>query len=956
MDRNSKTIRLRGVRVNNLRSIDLDIPHGQWVALCGLSGSGKSSFALDTLYAEGQRRYIESFSAYTRQFLAQIERPNADSIDGVPPAVAIRAARGQFGKRATLGTTTETVEYVRLLFSKLATIVCFRCGTTVQRSSVESIEDELSSLPSGTRFQLGFPLSRLESYDSQKITDEVIRMAPEKALLQAKRLGFVRAIVAGKTVDLSSLDSVVATTSPNSSIVVVDRLLAGRTESRRLRDSMETAFQFGGEDCVLLIEGDFRSLLNGAALTEVDGQVWTRINRSRQLKCSACGELFLDADPRLFSFNDSAGACRVCEGLGEEASLDMRKIVPDENQSLRGGAIVPWNSRAYAHEFRGLLALADDFDIPVDVPFSALSKAQIQWLWDGVPERKFGGLRGFFDWLERRKYKLHLRVFLSRWKTYRECTACGGNRLDPHSLSHRLGGLNIAEFCNLTVDEALSFCRGLSGQTVNAEIARPIQLQLESRLNYLSNTGLGYLPLSRPMQHLSRGEIQRARLTSSLSSTLVNLLYVLDEPSFGLHPADIGKIRTAISQLHRRGNTIVTIEHVLELIQAADRVIEIGPGSGQRGGRIVFDGTNAQLLKASESITGQFLRRERGNTYLAPRVPIGNKSISLEGASGLHLKDITVKFPLSCLCVVVGVSGAGKSTLVERTLFPAIAARKNVSAPEPLPFTSLRGDQHIDSVQWVDQTPLTRSTRSNPVTYIKSFDEIRRVYAETSDAKSRNLTAGHFSFNIDGGRCPKCVGQGELSVDMQFLADIRMKCDECNGLRYRQNVLQVKYRGKTIAETLEMTVGEAFGFFRGQRKLQKALKLLMDVGLEYLRLGQSAATMSSGESQRLKLAAQLSSKSKRNCLYVLDQPCAGLHPDDVVRLVDCFQSLLAVGHSLIVIEHRLQLMLYADWIIEMGPGAGSAGGNIVACGTPEELAKSSSSVTAPYLKPFFSDV
>ena len=956
MDRNSKTIRLRGVRVNNLRSIDLDIPHGQWVALCGLSGSGKTSLALDTLYAEGQRRYIESFSAYTRQFLAQIERPNADSIDGVPPAVAIRAARGQFGKRATLGTTTETVEYVRLLYSKLATIVCFRCSATVQRSSVESIEDELANLPNGTRFQLGFRLSRLESSDSQKTTGEVTRKAPENALLQAKKLGFARALVGRQTVDLNVLDSVPSMAKPYSSIVVVDRLSAGMTDSRRLRDSMETAFQFGGEDCVLFVDGDHRPLLNGAELTEVDGQAWTKLVRSRQLKCPSCEEMFSDADPRLLSFNDSAGACRLCEGFGEEASLDMAKIVPDNNQTLRGGAIAPWNSRAYAHELHELLALADDFDIPVDVPFSSLSKSQIQRLWDGVPERKFGGLRGFFDWLERRKYKLHLRVFLARWKTYRECTACGGDRLNPHSLSYRLGGLNIAEFCNLTVDEAIRFCRGLPGQSVNAEIARPIQQQLESRLNYLSDAGLGYLPLSRPMQHLSRGEIQRARLTSSLSSTLVNLLYVLDEPSFGLHPADLGKIQTAISILHQRGNTIVTIEHVLDLIQAADRVIEIGPGSGQRGGQIVFDGTRGQLLKAKESITGQFLRRERGNTYLAPRIPIGKKSISLAGASGVHLKDISVEFPLGCLCVIVGVSGAGKSTLVERTLFSAIAARKNISAPEPLPFTSLRGDQHIDSVQWVDQTPLTRSTRSNPVTYIKSFDEIRRVYAETSDAKSRNLTAGHFSFNIDGGRCPKCIGQGELSVDMQFLADIRMKCDECNGLRYRPNVLQVKYRGKTIAATLDMTVGEAFGFFRGQRKLQKSLKLLMDVGLEYLRLGQSAATMSSGESQRLKLAAQLSSKSKRNCLYILDQPCAGLHPDDVVRLVDCFQSLLAVGHSLIVIEHRLQLMLYADWIIEMGPRAGSAGGNVVACGTPEELAKNSSSITAPFLKPFFTDV
>lgn len=950
MSRRTKSISLRQVQVNNLQHLDLEIPHNQWLGICGRSGAGKSSLAFDTLYAEGQRRYIESFSATARQFLAQVERPAAESITGVPPAIAVRNQRQRYHNRSTVGTATETIEYLRLLYARLATITCQSCQLPVQRESPASIASELETLAPGTRYQITFRLRAslpLEELELARLEPAQVSAAVLKHLRQ---LGFARLVGPGLALDTSAWPSELSLSDLPQLEIVVDRLAVGKTEPQRLLDSLETALHFGKDEAAVW-------LATASSSTEPTprpgmssgGPGWEVRRFSRRLQCTGCGTLYPDPDPRLFSFNDPSGACPTCEGFGLESFVDESKLVPDPNLSLREGAIAPWNAPSYRHELDELLALADEYQLPVDKPYRQLTAKQRQLVWDGVPARNFGGIQGFLKWLERRKYKLHLRVFLARWKSYRQCPNCHGQRLSARALSYRVGGLDIAAFSELDCRSAIAFCESLDLSGAAAALGRPILAQLLARLRYLSDVGLGYLSLARPMNTLSRGELQRTTLTSSLSSTLVNMLYVIDEPSLGLHAADLPPLVAALRRLHQRGNTLVMVEHLPELLLETERLIELGPESGPRGGRIVFDGSPEKVAAAKESSTGQYLRGERGEAETTKPTP-PKRFLKITGARGLHLKKLEVAFPLGALCVVTGVSGAGKSTLVEKTLFPALLRQFGENVDDCLPFDQLTGWEGLEEVHWVDQSPLARSSRSNPVTYIKAFDEIRQVFAETPDAVARNLTAGHFSFNVDGGRCPKCEGTGELTIDMQFLADVTMTCDECQGARYRPEVLLAKYRGKNIHEVLQLTVNEAFGFFRGQRKLQTALKALMDVGLDYLQLGQSAATLSAGESQRLKLAAQLVGRGRKRSLFLLDHPCAGLHPVDIVRLLDCLRSLIAVGHSLIVMEHRLQLLAAADWLIELGPGAAAAGGELLAAGPPQEFAESFPTATGEALR------
>lgn len=953
MSRRTKSISLRGVQVNNLQNLDLEIPHNQWLGICGRSGAGKSSLAFDTLYAEGQRRYIESFSATARQFLAQVERPASESIAGVPPAIAVRNQRQRYHNRSTVGTATETIEYLRLLYARLATITCQACQLPVRRESPTSIAAELATLAEGTRYQITFRLGAslpLEELELARLEPSQVAAAVLKHLRQ---LGFARLISPGLALDTTNWPAELSLSELPRLEVVVDRLAAGKAEPQRLLDSLETALRFGKDEAAVWL----------AALPPMadspprpgmcsGGPGWEVRRFSRRLQCTGCRTLFPDPDPRLFSFNDSSGACPNCEGFGLESFVDEAKLVPNPELSLREGAIVAWNAPSYRHELDELLALAGDFKLPVDKPYRQLTAKQRQLVWEGVPEREFGGINGFLRWLERRKYKLHLRVFLARWKSYRQCPACRGQRLNPRALSYRVAGLDIAAFSELDCRAAIALCEGLDLSGTEAALGRPILAQLLARLRYLYDVGLGYLSLARPMNTLSRGELQRTTLTSSLSSTLVNMLYVIDEPSLGLHPADLPPVVTALRRLHARGNTLVMVEHLPDLLLETERLVELGPESGPRGGRIIFDGRPDELAAVETSPTGQYLRGDRGQTSSAPQPP-AKRFLKLTGARGIHLKNLEVAFPLGVLCAVTGVSGAGKSTLIERTLFPALLRELGETVEDCLPYDQLSGWEGLEQVSWVDQSPLARSSRSNPVTYIKAFDEIRQVFAETPDAVSRNLTAGHFSFNVDGGRCPKCEGSGELTIDMQFLADVTMTCDECQGARYRPEVLLAKYRGKNINEVLHLSVNEAFGFFRGQRKLQTALKALMDVGLDYLQLGQSAATLSAGESQRLKLAAQLVARGRKRSLFLLDHPCAGLHPVDVVRLLDCLRSLLAVGHSLIVMEHRLQLLAASDWLIELGPGAADAGGTLLAAGPPQALAESGQTATGEALRRYF---
>jgi excinuclease ABC subunit A len=667
------------------------------------------------------------------------------------------------------------------------------------------------------------------------------------------------------------------------------------------------------------------------------------------LACEDCGIEYPTPEPRLFSFNSPLGACPECEGFGNVIGIDMDLVVPDPNKSLREGAIAPWNTPAYEHELQELLALAPDYDIPTEVPFKELDQGQLALITHGVPERKFCGLEGFFAWLERRKYKMHIRVFLSRWRSTRTCLGCNGTRLRPEALAVRVGGKNLGEICALKVRDAADFFRNLQLPSWERQVGRMMLEQVEARLGYLEEVGLGYLTLDRPLRTLSGGEARRVALTASLGSSLVNMLYVLDEPSIGLHPRDINQLIAAIKQLRDRGNTVVVVEHEESMIRAADQIVEIGPGAGERGGRIVFQGTPEEMEKSPDSLTGDYLAGRRGVGANARRRSPNHGWIRLAGARGNNLKDVTVEFPLGMLCLVTGVSGSGKSTLVEDTLYPALCRRLRKDAPKPYPHDDIFGDGQIDEVIMIDQSPIGRSPRSNPVTYLKVFDEIRNVFADTVEARTRNYNAGHFSFNVDGGRCTACQGDGYIQIDMQFLADVYMRCSQCNGTRYRDEILDVTYRGRNIADVLEMTVREAFTFFRGQAKVQARLKRLIDVGLDYVQLGQPANTLSGGEAQRLKLAGYMSTAKRGRCLFILDEPTTGLHFFDIVQLLDCFDALLAVGHSLIVVEHNLQMMKAADYIVDLGPGAADEGGQVIVKGTPEMVANCPNSVTGRYL-------
>jgi excinuclease ABC subunit A len=917
-------IRLRGVTVHNLKGVNLDLPHRQWIAFCGVSGSGKTSLALDTLYAEGQRRYIESFSTYTRQFLEQLDKPAAESIEGIPPSVAVTRKNVSRSSRATVGSATQVNEHLQLLFSRIGEVICYQCGQRVERDSAESAADELMRLPPSTRLMLGFTSVRGKERNTSEWLGDLTTLGYRRCVLndQTEEIG---PNLAEKLAESREVD------------VIVDRISVQPETVTRLRDSLETALEAG----------------RGAAVAWIDaGSVqspWRRRAFSRRLRCETCGIQYPDVEPQLLNYNNPLGACPACEGFGNVINVDMQRIVPNPEKSIREGAIAPWNTPAYAHELQELLALAPGYGIPVDAPFRELSEEQIRLIREGVPERKFGGLVGFFEWLERRKYKMHVRVFLSRWRSYYPCPACGGARLKPEALAVRIAGKNIAEVSAMRVADALAWLRNLELSDWQRQVGRLLIEQVAARLEYLERVGVGHLATERPLRTLSGGEAQRVALTAALGSNLTGMLYVLDEPSAGLHPADLPRLVTSVNGLRDRGNTVAVVEHEPSLIQAADHVVELGPGAGEFGGKVIFQGAPAAMLDSPESRTGDWLAGRRVGAHRAERRPTTHGWIRLVGARGNNLQNITVEFPLGVLCVVTGVSGAGKSTLVQQTLFPAVAQRLRLETDKPADFDDVLGVGQIEDALRVDQSPIGRTPRSNPVTYVKAFDPIRALFAETTEAKARSFKAGHFSFNAEEGRCEACQGDGFKQIDMRFMADVYMRCPECHGARYRREVLDVKYRGLSIAEVLDLSVREAFNFFRGHKKILARLKCLIDVGLDYLRLGQPANTLSGGEAQRLKLANYVSSARRGRTLFVLDEPTTGLHPSDVMQLIDCFDSLVAMGHSLIVVEHNLQMMRAADYVIDLGPGPAEAGGRIVAEGTPEEVAAKPESITRRYL-------
>lgn len=932
------TIRLRGVAVNNLREVDLDLPHRQLIAFCGVSGSGKTSLALDTLYAEGQRRYIESFSTYTRQFLQQLDKPNAESIEGIPPSIAVTRKSVSRSSRATVGSATQINEHLQLLFSRIGEVICYSCGNKVQQDSAESAAEHAKQLPDGTRMMVGFPSRRGSSR-----TDDVW-------LADLIALGYRRCIREGRTIELSS--SAVGELAELDEIeVVLDRLTVSEESIPRLRDSLESALEAGRGVCVVWSAASFENAENGQpenGRVEIDDRPWHRRRYSQSFRCDDCGIDYPTPEPQLLSFNNPLGACPTCEGFGNVIDVDMDRVVPDPEKSLRDGAIAPWNTPAYAHELEELLALADDYQLPVDIPYRELNPEHQRLIREGVPERDFGGLNGFFKWLERRKYKMHLRVFLSRWRSYYPCRDCEGARLKPEALAVRIGGLSVADLSALKIRDALTWLADVELSPWQREVGRLLLTQVVSRLEYLDRVGVGHLSLERPLRTLSGGEAQRVSLTSALGSNLMGMLYVLDEPCAGLHPSDMPKLVDTIRGLRDRGNTVAVIEHDPLLIQAADEIVEIGPGAGEFGGNVVFQGSPAEILEA-DSRTGDWLTGRRTLGLRDDRRATDQGWLRLDGARGNNLQNLSVEFPLGVLCVVTGVSGAGKSTLVEQTLYPAVASRLGIDVDKPASYDDLFGAGQIEDVVLIDQSPIGRTPRSNPVTYIKAFDPIRALFAESQEAQARGFKAGHFSFNVEGGRCEACQGEGYTQIDMRLMADVYMRCAECQGQRYRREVLDVKYRSCNIAEVLDLSVREAFTFFRGHRKILARLKCLMDVGLDYLRLGQPANTLSGGEAQRLKMATYVAAPRRGRTLFVLDEPTTGLHFSDVLQLLDCFDSLIDMGHSLVVVEHNSLMMQAADYLIDLGPNAADEGGQIVAAGTPEEVIKCEESLTGQFL-------
>ena len=935
-------ISIRGARVHNLKNISLEVPHNAITVVTGVSGSGKSSLAFDTIYAEGQRRYVESLSAYARQFLERMEKPDVDEISGIAPAVAIRQKNSTRNPRSTVATATEIYDYLRLLFARCGQTFCIKCGALVRRDSPEAIADKVLSLAPGRRFYVLYELRIAQEQPAagrrgaKKKTAPPSQEALRNALSGIQKRGFNRLYQDGHLHEFSSPETLLEVDFTRPVYVVVDRLAVSPESRARLVDSIEICYREAGGEAILEFVGDA-----AAKLAE-------RLVFNERFECKNDGTLYQEPEPRLFSFNNPYGACPRCQGFGNTIDFDLNLVVPDASKSLDEGAIEPWSKPRYKALFQELKKFARTQDIPTNVAWRHLTADQRKSILEGDPENDFDGVKGFFNWLERKKYKLHVRVFLSRYRGYATCPDCGGTRLRAEARAVRVAGKSITEICTLTVKEARVFFAGLQLTEAQTKIADKILEEIRSRLQFLDEVGLDYLSLDRLTSTLSGGESQRIQLATSLGSHLVGALYVLDEPSIGLHPRDTQRLIDILKSLRDLGNTVLVVEHDPDTIQAADYIIDLGPGAGELGGKLLFAGAYDEMLREHKSLTGRYLNGEL-------RIPVPNnrhrpsgKFLRLFGASLHNLQNVDLMIPLGTLTVVTGVSGSGKSTLVHDVLYRALAAKRNGGSVKEF-CDRLEGDNQITEVVIVDQSPIGRTPRSNPATYLKAFDAIREVFADTPDAKRRGYTAGHFSFNVPGGRCETCQGDGTVTVEMQFLADVELICEECRGTRFKSSVLDVHFHGKNIHDVLGLTVREALAFFAQVPKIVSKLRVLNEIGLGYLRLGQSATTLSGGEAQRLKLASHLTHTENRGILYILDEPTTGLHFDDIAKLLAAFRKLLESGSSLLVIEHNLDIIKSADWLIDMGPEGGDMGGKVIATGTPEQVARNPQSHTGKYL-------
>jgi excinuclease ABC subunit A len=928
-----KPIIITGARQHNLKNISLELPRNKLIVFTGPSGSGKSSLAFDTIYAEGQRRYTESLSAYARQFLERMDKPDVDNISGLSPAIAIEQRTSTRNPRSTVATSTEIYDHLRLLFARIGKTVSPISGELVTKDSPRSVANVLEAkLDEGQRFYVCFPFP--------------IRKGNNVAmeLMAFQQNGFFRFIqlptekqaekgVKETILDLNETPPDKVKTAKERLMVLVDRLAMRKGDESlgsRIADSVETAFREGQGKCVVRLYQSNESY-EFSEFFERDGI------------------RFQEPMPHLFSFNSPMGACPTCQGFGRTQGLDENLVIPKPELSVRQGCIVPFNGEQWSEHQRELIRLAAQIRFPVDTPYFMLDEGQKKILWDGQGD--YIGIRGFFDFLEKNNYKMHYRIFAARFRGYTRCHDCDGYRVRAEARYVQINGKHIGEVCELTIKDAYEWVKDLTLTPFEQEVAGRVLEEVQKRLKYLNEVGLEYLTLNRLSQTLSGGESQRINLATSLGSSLVGSLYVLDEPSIGLHPRDTDRLIRILEHLRDIGNTVLVVEHDRDMMHRADQIVDIGPKAGVHGGEIVFQGNYESIQKAPQSLTGAFLaNRQQIETPQTRRKIDPNRAIKIENARENNLKGISVSFPLGIMNCVTGVSGSGKSTLVTQTLYGALKRFKEGFTENIGKHDGISGHHLIDQVELVDQSPIGRTPRSNPVTYIGAFDDIRNLFANTYQAKIRDYKPGFFSFNVPGGRCETCEGDGLVKIEMQFLADLYLTCESCKGKRFKQDVLEVRYKDKNIDDVLKMTIDEAVTFFGDVPKLAKKFKVLQEIGLGYISLGQPATTISGGEAQRLKLAHYLSRPSKDHTLYIFDEPTTGLHFDDIRKLLKAFDALIEKGHSIIIIEHNLDVIKCADWIIDIGPEGGFAGGYVVAEGTPEDVANVQTSHTGLYLK------
>ena len=955
---------IRGARTHNLKDISCEIPHGKLTVVSGVSGSGKSSLAFDTIYAEGQRRYVESLSAYARQFLERIEKPDVDLIDGLAPAIAIKQKNSTRNPRSTVATATEIYDYLRLLYARCGTVHCVHCDGLVKRDSVDELAEAVLTLGEGTRLNALFPVRHATPAEpapdakAKKTTKPASKAAAKPAavsplseslkarLVELRQSGFNRLYQQATIVEFSTPESLLELDFTLPVFVLLDRIVVNEENRARIVDAAEIAYREAGE----------------VVFEEVPREEATERRRHRfsaAYECKSCHQPGKEPEPRLFSFNNPFGACPRCQGFGNTVDFDLNLVIPDKGLSLANGAIDPWNRPKYRPWYSDLRKQAAALGVPLEVPWREMTQEAQETVLRG--KGVFVGVYGFFAEMERKKYKLHVRVMLSKYRGYAECPDCRGQRLRAEARSVRINGQNICQSTALTIAAAKQFFANLKLSAMQEEIAGPILEEVRQRLSFLDAVGLEYLTLDRLASTLSGGEAQRIQLATSLGSRLVGALYVLDEPSIGLHTRDTARLIHILEELRDLGNTILVVEHDADVLRAADYLLDLGPGAGEFGGQLLAEGVLAELEANPNSLTGRYLSGKISIPVPPKRRTPGREKLVLRGARVNNLHGLDVEIPLGLLVAITGVSGSGKSTLVHQVLYRAVqrALGQSDGADPSGVFKSLTGAERLNEVVLVDQTPIGRTPRSNPITYIKGFDLVRELFASQPDARRHGLTPGHFSFNVPGGRCNTCEGDGTVTVEMQFLADVELPCEDCNGTRYQAKVLEIQYKGKNIHEVLQLTVKEALRFFAGQTRLLDKLGVLDEIGLGYLRLGQSATTLSGGEAQRVKLAAHLSQVRAANAsakpsqasrvLYILDEPTTGLHFDDVSKLLTAFKKLIDGGGSLIVIEHNLDVIKSADWVIDLGPEGGEGGGKIVAEGPPEEIAANLHSHTGKWL-------